>query len=488
MKHVDNQDAIKHTIVTLEQQFPVDKWMVNNIHIWPYVRIILYMHLLTREKQNVSANASVKVSTNKSGLFRKLKLPFLLLKAALNEKVFFSKLKTKKILFFGSHIHRVKQNGLYFNRFYDAIVEEHKLENDVYMLEYQRVYNTNYNQQAVIKLTKNLNNYKLLLKLKSTKTEQENTVNLHQYEAFVLALKGLTINASALKITKQHLVKWVNKVESIQPFFKKFYKITQPEKVVFLGYYGLDDLYAALITANELGITTVDFQHGPQTNVHMAYAHWLKVPKNGFNTMPKAFWNWDKPSKNNIDAWAKHTTAVKSVLFGQPYINYWLKQAKQTQSEEQLIFYSMQTSPLDLFTKALITAIKHSKYKWVLRMHPRNKTTLLEFETFLKANTIWEKTEIQDAFTTPLPETLSRCALHVTNYSGCVIEARMMGIPTILVHNIGLEMFEAYLDHESVFYLNQKESNFLTQFEQLTEQLLKKNTTKQIVEMANPLS
>ncbi|WP_299385045.1 hypothetical protein [uncultured Lacinutrix sp.] len=487
MDHVDNQEEIKNSIVSLEHQFPVDKWEIQGVNIWPYVRIILYMHLLTRERETKIKNESYNTNFKTFLSFRKLKLPYQLIKALINQAFFFSKLKSKKILFFGSHIHRVQQDGLYFNRFYDAIVEEYKLKEDVYMLEYQKVYENSYNDKAIIKLAENLKDYKLLLKLKRNSKINLELIKLEQYDAFLETLKKNNINTNLLRITKEDLIKWVGKVNALKPFFKSFYKKAQPQKVIFLGYYGLDDLYAALITANEMKITTVDFQHGPQTNVHMAYAHWNKVPEKGFNTMPSAFWNWDKPSQDNIESWAKNTKTVKSILFGQPYINHWLKQSRNIIEDKNLIFYSMQTSPLDLFTKPLIEVIKNSNYKWILRMHPRNKTTLEEFETFLKLNGIWNNIEIQDAFSTPLPETLSRSALHVTNYSGCVIEARMMGIPTIIVHQIGFEMFEGYLDGETVIHLDQNEFNFSVKFQTLVEELIQRKLKTKIITMANPL-
>lgn len=58
---------------------------------------------------------------------------------------------------------------------------------------------------------------------------------------------------------------------------------------MFLGYYGFDDLYSALITASKLKIKTIDFQHGPQTNVDLAFSNWNKVPAVGFNAMPVEF-------------------------------------------------------------------------------------------------------------------------------------------------------------------------------------------------------
>jgi hypothetical protein len=40
----------------------------------------------------------------------------------------------------------------------------------------------------------------------------------------------------------------------------------------------VDNLYAAVLAANQLGIRTIDFQHGPQTNVHMVFTAWNKIP------------------------------------------------------------------------------------------------------------------------------------------------------------------------------------------------------------------
>jgi hypothetical protein len=409
-----------------------------------------------------------------------------LIKAFINQHVFFLKLKKKKILFFGSHIHRVIQNGNYFNRFYDSIVEHYNLVDDVYMVEYQRVYENTYNKQVVISLIKHLNDYKLIQKIKNRTKRMNTKVCLPDYELFLKELKNINIDAQNINITKTDLIKWGNKIRDLQPFFTKFYKITKPKKVVFLGYYGYDDLYAALTTANQMNIETVDFQHGPQTKVHMAYSDWLKVPKTGFNTMPITFWNWDSESKENIESWSKKTNNVKSILFGQPYVIYWLKNNKLKNNAGKNILYSMQTSPLDLMTKKLISVIKDSNYKWVLRLHPRNKTTVLEIEEFLKINKIDSKTTIQDPTWKPLPEALSNSIIHVTNYSGCVIEAQMMGIPSILIHQIGLEMFEKYLNN-NVYYLNQKENNFELNFKELALNLENIESKLNNPEIGNPL-
>jgi hypothetical protein len=50
MIHVDNQKNIKNDINSLEKRFPVNEWQVNGIHVWPYIRIVLYFLFINKFK------------------------------------------------------------------------------------------------------------------------------------------------------------------------------------------------------------------------------------------------------------------------------------------------------------------------------------------------------------------------------------------------------------------------------------------------------
>ncbi len=489
MNHLDTQENIKQDFATIEQRFPVDKWVVDGVHIWPYIRIKLYYEMLTIGNTSKSKTKESIGATNSSSFFKKLGTISKLITAFFSLEFFFLKLKNKKILFFGSHFHRVLQGNKYFNRFYDSIVEHHNLEDDVYMVEFQRVYKNTYNQKAVIPLVKQLNNYKLLHKLKGKQKTINQSISLDGYEEFSNMLSSLTIDSVSLKITKKDLLKWVKKINALKRFYTRLYKKTKPSKIILLSYYGYDDLYAALLVANSLKIKTIDFQHGPQTNVHMAYTNWLKVPKHGFNIMPKEYWNWDENSKKNIDTWANKVDAINTMVFGQPYIAYWMKrQEKLNKTEEEVILYSMQTSPLELFTPKLISLIKSSKYMWIIRLHPRNNVCIENIKEFLEKNKINSNIIIQDSIDEPLPQVLNRSVLHITNYSGCTLEANMMGVPTVLVHKVGLEMFNSYIDDKTVYYMDQKDESFESKFQDLVKKVERNNTNLSYREIINPLN
>ncbi|MDP5158589.1 MAG: hypothetical protein NWQ07_08440 [Flaviramulus sp.] len=461
------QQNIKDIILDFEDKYPVDTWVVNGVHVWPYVRIKIYIHALVLMNKNGLTQSEIlpnNESYNKQ-LLKKTSKVFLIFKAKIKLLLFFSNLKKKQIVFFGSHIHRVLYDDKYFNRFYDSMIDYHHLQNDVYMMEYQKIHDATYNKKAVIPLKEYLGYHKLLSKIKNKFKKEINVLSLNSYDIFYKELGKYNFNLSALGVSEKEITDWTNRLNLTNDFFDKFYKKVNPSKVIFLGYYGLDDIYSALLVANKLNIDTIDFQHGPQTNVHLAFAFWTKLPNKGFNTMPKTFWNWDKESKESIDEWANKTNTVKSKVVGQPYIAYWTsKLGKKEKREKQYIFYSLQTTPFnieDLLTPKIVKLIHQNKYHWILRLHPRNNLNLEALDNFLGANNLKEKCTVQDAISSPLPEVLNNSMAHITNYSGCLIEARLLNVPTILINVVGKEMFNQYIDDKLVFYLDQNNEEFV---------------------------
>lgn len=483
---------IKEKILELENLFPVDTWVVNGIFIWPYIRIKLYFLLLTDGKTDVEEKKSSSDNRNNdaNSIFKKIKLPFEILISYVELKIFFGKLKQKDILFFGSHIHRVKHTNGYFNRFFDSIVSYHNLQDKVYMVEYQKIFQSNYNNKSVLKLEKNLKSYKLLIKISSKFKTKKTNFFLNKYDSFLYKLNSEDINTGTLNISEKDLIRWSQKIISIECFFKKMFVKINPSKVVFAGYYGLDNLYAAVLAANNLSIKTIDFQHGLQTNMHMVFTLWSKIPSQGFNIMPTEYWTWDEYSKDNIDVWAKKTSNVAAKVVGQPYLQYWRLRSKQTSKEKQVILYSLQIFDLkEMLSQAIISLINNSEYLWVIRLHPRNEFSVLDIENHIQSfGTNKNNYTIDDSKEIPLPEVLINTFLHVTAFSGCIIEAKMMGIPSLIMFSVGAEIFKDYIDNKSVYYLDHKNNNFEIDFFTLCDSL--KNTNHDFLEkeIVNPLS
>ncbi|GGW78727.1 hypothetical protein LY54_00325 [Salegentibacter mishustinae] len=481
---------IKKYILELEQRYPVNQWQIQGVDVWPHIRIKLYFLLLNLDTDKPEINNSYSAKNKKHLAIRRLiKIPGAIMKALFGLHQFYKKLKPKKILFFGSHFHRTRHEGVYFNRFFDPMIEEYQLQDEVYIIEFEKLFDKNFNQKAILPLHQYLDQYKLLNKLNELFSQPvKENIELKDYKAFYEELSNDFPGAKNLNISIQALTRWARKINHTKGFFSRLFKKTKPEKIIFLSYYGYDDLAAALLAAHELGVKTIDFQHGPQTNVHMAYTAWNKHPDRPYNIMPLEYWTWDQRSRDNIEEWARKTGFIEVKNVGHPYLAYFKKKKLFRQKDEKM-FFSLQTLSLEeMLPGALLNLIRESGLKWNLRMHPRSNFTQEELKFFLNRNKIHKDIyEIQDAINTPLPEALSGAKLHITNFSGCVLEAGMLNIPSLIIHESGKEIFRAYIDDNSVYYLNPDEAGFKESFFNIIKKLPEKNIEREIREVPKPL-
>ena len=339
------------------------------------------------------------------------------------------------------------------------MIKSHQLENDVYFLEYQKIIEDSFNKKTIIHLEKQINASKKNDNLfKSKKELYKNSSELYRYESFLSDVKKDLAKREFLQLQENNLISWVRKIKFISNFYIRFFKKVSPEKLIFCGYYGWDNLYAAIYSANKLNIKTIDFQHGPQTN-HMVFSGWNKIPKLGYNLMPKEYWVWDQESKLNLEKWSASQDDISVKLAGHPYLQY--KHTKE--NKRNLIVFTMQTFLLKrMIPQGIIKLMKEWDYKWVFRLHPRNSFSLSEVENYFNNqgvdNTIYE---IEFSDQKPLSETLAKAVLHFTCFSGCMLEARSLGVSTILIDDVGYDMFKNYIDNDLVFYINPDSKNMI---------------------------
>ncbi|GLB52045.1 hypothetical protein NBRC110019_10840 [Neptunitalea chrysea] len=480
----EENQLMKNIFHTLEANFPVENWKVNGIGIWPYLRIKIYIHLLSisinsggrQEKKNDLKKTTV-IAKNRHSIITDFLVAF---KGFFN---FLRELKTKKIVFFGSHSQRVLHEGCWFNRFFDSMVNTYKIDKEVYMVEYLQELDNTYNPNSIICLDKNLNFYKTVFFWRK-RIKRKSDIYLKNYDLFLNYIQQeLNISPTELRIQESNIIDWTNKIIFLSGFYRIFFKRVKPSKIVFAGYYGWDNLYAAIYQANKMKIMTVD----SQTN-HMVFSDWTKIPERGYDLMPKKYWNWDEISKNNIDTWASKTNDVLAYVVGQSYLGY-CKSKYQNSSDEKIIFFSLQTFELEeMIPNGIISFIKNTNYKWIFRLHPRNTFTPQELSVFIKNRVVEDLNyEIQDSRSVPISEVLCSCFLHITGFSGCLLESKMMGVSTILIHPLGEEMFEDYIDEKTVFFVNGKDDFFYEKIIEIISNLEYKISISQNFYIHNPL-
>ena len=104
------------------------------------------------------------------------------------------------------------------------MVDTYDLQDDVYVVEYQKLKAPLYNPKAIIDLNKNLGSYKLVHKLIQKFTKRFDQVNLPEYEAFYNELKKLELDFLTLKLSKIDVINWSKKISNNERFFNRFYK------------------------------------------------------------------------------------------------------------------------------------------------------------------------------------------------------------------------------------------------------------------------
>jgi hypothetical protein len=82
---------------------------------------------------------------------------------------------------------------------------------------------------------------------------------------------------------------------------------------------------AFCLACRDLGITSVELQHGVQGDLHPSYGSWFAVPPDGWETRARFFWSWDQPSADAINRWTRYAPGWHlAIVGGDPWRDMWL--------------------------------------------------------------------------------------------------------------------------------------------------------------------
>lgn len=110
--------------------------------------------------------------------------------------------------------------------------------------------------------------------------------------------------------------------------FGRWLRCSRP-RLGFVANAGLPE-QAFCLACREVGITSVELQHGVQGNLHPSYGSWFAVPHEGWETRARVFWSWDQESAAAINRWAlcepdRHV----AVVGGDPWREMWLDEGSE---------------------------------------------------------------------------------------------------------------------------------------------------------------
>ncbi len=421
---MERSDFIK-IINSIENDFPVIDWKYFDMHIWPIVKkdIFFIWNDIEKPKQKKRKHNEFKVVLEFLNSIVRL----------LGTKVFLRGLDT---VFLGASSHRVKYGNKFVNRYFYPLIE--KRSKKIYLqLEYGEKKTDEIYDRSIPTVFLN-NTIKIFSRMAKPLQQHFSAKELHK--VFRTLESQLNLD---LSVYEKDVVRRVNIIHNTAVFFETVFKFIKPKRIIGLCYYK-NDMFGAHYAANKLGIENADMQHGGQGNLHPMY-FFSKLPANGFNTLPETFYCWDNASANNIRAWLKYQQFHKVVVFGNPWIEFQLTRFQNKKlTSKKIVLYTLQEGALDPY---ILDAIKMTQtdYEWWLRLHPRMLIAKENIQRQLEDRNLLDFVEIEKATELPLPILLKNSSVHISKYSGSIIEAVQTNTPNIIIDKIGVDTYNEYV-------------------------------------------
>lgn len=441
MEYNRRKEVIEYLIL-LESKFPVHKWIVNEIHIWPLLKHILFI-----AKFKEINNTFSKVGKRNDNIFYYY---LYLLVSKFFDVFYFVKtlflLSPKDYIFAASLSHRVYYNNKFINRFFDPLMDKFEEEGkNSILVEYDPVINKDkfYKGSRVVDGTRLCFFFKRKYRIEASWDKL-----INEWPEFQLLLDEISSShLFEINEIKKEVEKRIESILNWKRFFRWMLKLTGAKTLIGLCYYS-NALYGANLACRSLGIKSIDMQHGAQGDLHFAY-NYKVFPKNGYSILPEVFWVWDDIAYDYLDSILKNQWYHKVVLKGNTWISFIKESLNDFSIVDQRPIILVTVQPLNevlSFEFLEVIRLTMGSYSWWIRLHPRMNDSQIElFKSDLERAGVLSDVNIEDATSLPLPLILLHSKLHISKYSGSITEAAMLGIPSLILDKIGLEIFSNYL-------------------------------------------
>jgi hypothetical protein len=435
-----NREQIVELILKIEENKELINSRIDGVLIWPWIRVKLFFIFLEKFEGRALSNKPISDKHQSSKIGSALTYLKEILKLVL--------LRRSNFLFVGANSHREVFNTFSYNKFFDLFRSKNLNSNGV-LIEYSESTKDAYleGKNLSFDILKRYSKYFFRVE-KSEKYfwDELKSVLEDNVEHFSEDERIYFINR-----LKNH---WLV-INSEKKVWIKILKFLKPEKIFTLCYYS-SSVYSLNLAAHELEIPTIELQHGPINNFHLAYGSFSRISHlHSSFLLPDQFLVWDKFS---LDVLSNSFPEKEINIIGLPWFNFLDHSGSKNNNEKKEILYALQPRSEigDLFPEFLINWIKQSKDDciWLIRMHPRQASERDDIVKRLSAESIYDLVDIDFASSAPLPSLLSSCDLVFTNFSGVVIEAAVMGVPSVALHPNALIYFSSQQESKNMFYFD----------------------------------
>ncbi len=433
-------------ILEIEAKYPVETWKINDVHIWPILRMRLYIELAVEDLNSRFDKNTIEAGKKEAHAINKKRAPTKLdLVLDYFRFVWFwlKPLKKSKAIFVTPGAYNDTFEGKIYHKFFDPI----RLSSDDYKNSYIIEIGKNPSHQlhntfhiTAFDFVPNIYNRSIRKKLLITQMEG--------YDAFCEEVA--TVTSVVKRFPQRAMIEAYYTIKKYEAFFELLIKKTGATEAFSLCYY-LDSyiIFAMNLACYKLGINSTDIQHGGQGPIHLAYCKYRRLPDGGrYEIMPKTFWCWDKFSASEIEKWSTLPASKhRAFVGGHPWLKFIKEQLSDKANHDVAVLHTLQ--PLgDLVPELMINTIlaTGTDVKWILRLHPRTKGRKGELEEIIQKYHLENYIHPATFSSISLPESMALSRVHLSRWSGSIIEASIMGIPNIILDPIGVTSFQQWID------------------------------------------
>lgn len=451
--------VVMEIINRIEEGFPVEKWSINGIHVWPIIRIIIYFRLIDATMHDspflsrpVRWSRLVSTFSAKAIQFARFAYAYL---SDISQNANTS--QPAEIVFLSDGLSRVKIKGIWYEKHFDPILEYFVgNQHNCLVLEASHYYSIpRFTPSAFIQAHLDWLTMKQLGKhdLPIVAEEEE----LDGFREFISYLKTLNFKTDWIELDAIRLN--VHRIIAASEYFASILKETGAKLAFTVNYFNIAGM-AFNLACYKCQIPSVEIQHGVQNDLHAAYGRWTKLPSSGYNLLPSIFSVWSSEEVDTIERWNSSVRRFhKAVMSGNPWLNIWLheeadfvdfydgqiKKAMATKPSAQNILFTVQdgfSDPRVIENVLCAIAETQNSWSWWIRLHPTmtDKATTEAFRNVLHKASISE-CHVELATNLPLYALLRNMDAHVTFSSATVIEAEYFRVFSVITSEFGAELF-----------------------------------------------
>jgi len=447
----------------IEKEFPVQSWRAFDFCVWPMLRNQIGLEII---KKGLDHPNKPQKGNEDSRIRRVLSFPISLgnsfiqtKKASFLDRIHNEAPKTAQVLFLGLNLERQLQlsDNRRMDVHCDLIVEKLNLRgittryfewNPLHRYLFPRYGNTKFIQDRI--------DWSKVLGMIRYQLNSHQCPNFNDYNKLREQLRTQYCITNIPSI--QYWQSYFFFINELSCYFQREI-INSKVRIGFVADYASSAGMAFVLACRRNGIPSVDIQHGAAGDSNHHYGGWSCIPPNGFEVLPSFFWCWSEDEALSINNWSHNASEFhRPLVGGNPYLAYW-----NENKHDNIFEHSHDRLNPTHITKNILLALQFevcipehvlalfkkspSNWKWWIRHHPcstnQERNSIEDLLLSQGSHLIYD---IHYANELPVVALLDIMDIVVTQWSAIILEAKNMGVKSVLTHTFGRDLFQKEID------------------------------------------